>query len=100
MDSILLLLGILAVVMIPTFMAQRRQKQMIARIHQLQDSLTIFDHVVTTAGIHGKVVAIAETTVDLEIASGVVTTWDKQVIVKNLSTEHAADEAEETHDEV
>ena len=35
----------------------------------------------TTSGMHGRISHIGETTVDLEISAGVVTTWDRTSIL-------------------
>ena len=43
------------------------------------------DLVMTTAGLHAKVVETSEATLDLEIAPGVVSTWDRRVIRERLT---------------
>ena len=43
------------------------------------------DRVLTTSGLHATVVATADETLDLEIASGVRTRWDRRVIREKLS---------------
>lgn len=57
----------------------------------LQDSLRIGDRVMTTAGLHATVAALADDTVDLEIAPGVVTTWSRLVIRERVETETPQD---------
>lgn len=83
---ILLLLLLLAV---PQYMLQRKQRAHLERLRALRDSLNIGDVVVTGAGLRGSVTNISETTIDLEIASGVITTWEKESVIRNVSAEEA-----------
>ena len=70
--------------LVPTFLGVRRQKKEMQKVSQLQDSLQIGDRVTTTAGLHATVSALADDTVDLEIAPGVVTTWSRLVIRERI----------------
>lgn len=70
--------------LIPTFLGVRRQKKEMQKVSELQDSLRIGDRVMTTAGLHATVFALADDTVDLEIAPGVVTTWSRLVIRERI----------------
>jgi preprotein translocase subunit YajC len=57
-----------------------------AEAQRLQSSLTNGDQVITTSGLHGTVVDSGdETTVDLEIAPGVRTTWLRAAIREKVS---------------
>ena len=51
----------------------------------MQGSLVVGDKVVTTAGMHGEVVAIGDTTVVLLVAPSVKITYEKSAILKKLS---------------
>ncbi len=93
MDSIIVLVLILIVVTIPSFIIQRKQRRQMEQIRQLQDNLTIGDRVVTTAGLHATVRGIDETTVELETSEGVISTWEKFAIIRNLTETNAAPEA-------
>ena len=62
------------------FMAQRRQKKAMQATIDLHDSLTIGDRIHTSSGLEGTIVDIADDSVDLEIAPGVVTTWMKVAV--------------------
>ena len=64
---------------------QRQRKEMAARIAALQSG----DKVVTTAGIHGIVHTIKETTVTVKVAEGTFLEFDKPAIasVKKKDTE-------------
>lgn len=80
---------LLVALLVPMFLSVRRQKREAANVSTMQESLKVGDNVVTTSGLYGTVVDIDETTVDLEIAEEVVTTWLRQAI-----REVRADEAE------
>ena len=62
------------------FIASRRQRRAMQATIDLHDSLQPGDRVHTTSGLEATVSAIADDTVDLEIAPGVVTTWMKMAI--------------------
>jgi preprotein translocase subunit YajC len=80
---------LLVALLVPMFLSVRRQKREAANVSTMQESLKVGDRVVTTSGLYGTVVDLDETTVDLEIAEEVVTTWLRQAI-----REVRADEAE------
>jgi preprotein translocase subunit YajC len=61
------------------FQSRGRRRAMQATI-DLHESLRPGDRVHTTSGMEATVTAIADDTVDLEIAPGVVTTWMKLAI--------------------
>lgn len=84
---------ILLVLMIPLFLTTRRQKKMMRQTQETQNNLAIGDEVMTTAGLHGEVVGLQDSTVDLEIAEGVVTRWQRVSIRERLTAED--DDAEE-----
>lgn len=86
----LLLILIVLLLFVPQFLLQRRQKKQVQELKQLQDNLAIGQRVMTTAGLHAVVRGIEETTVDLEIAPGVVSTWEKFAVLRNLSEEAEA----------
>ena len=93
--SIILLILILIVVMIPTFIMQRKQRRYLDTIHRLQENLIIGDVIITTAGLHATIRGIADTTVELETSPGVISTWEKHVVIKNLTQEKKAQPAAE-----
>ena len=70
--------------LVPTFLGIRRQKKEMQKVTELQDALQIGDRVTTTAGLYATVTALSETTVDLEIAPGVVTTWARMVVRERI----------------
>ena len=90
MESLLLPLLLIAALALPLVLGSRRQKQAMAAAQRLQDSLTDGDRVMTTSGLHGTVVSTAdESTVDLEIAPGVRTTWLRAAIREKLTEDDA-----------
>lgn len=76
----LIMLALLAVLLFVLPARQRRTMQ--ARAQALQESLTVGAPVMTTSGIHGSVVRLEETTVDLELAPGVVVTFARPAILE------------------
>lgn len=93
MDALLLPLLLIAALALPLFLGSRRQKRAMAEAQQLQESLVDGDLVMTTSGLQARVVSTADdSTVDLEIAPGVRTTWVRAAIREKL-TEDEPDEA-------
>ena len=76
----IVLLALFAVVLF--VLPARQRKRMQAQAQALQESLTIGTPVMTTSGIHGAVAGLAEKTVDLEIAPGVVVTFARPAIME------------------
>ncbi|MGH3871209.1 MAG: preprotein translocase subunit YajC [Pseudonocardiaceae bacterium] len=82
----LLPLLLIAVLALPLILGSRRQKRAMAEAQQLQSSLTEGDRVLTTSGLQATVVGSAdETTIDLEIAPGVHTTWLRAAIRERIT---------------
>ena len=75
MESFVLFLPFLLIIGGFMYFASRRQKRAMQATIDLQESLQPGDLVHTTSGMEATIVAIADDTVDLEIAPGVVTTW-------------------------
>ncbi|WP_410600853.1 preprotein translocase subunit YajC [Amycolatopsis sp. lyj-90] len=81
MNQLLLPLLLMLVVAIPLVMGTRKQKKAAAAQQELLSSLAPGDRVMTTSGLYASVAdASADTTIDLEIAPGVVTTWLRQAV--------------------
>ncbi|MDO4928768.1 MAG: preprotein translocase subunit YajC [Corynebacterium sp.] len=93
--ELLFILLLLLLLFVPQYMLQRKQRAHLERLRALRDSLNVGDVVVTGAGLRGTVANISETAIDLEIASGVITTWEKESVIRNVSAEQAADDAED-----
>lgn len=71
------------------YLSSRRQRKLMQATIDLHDSLRIGDRVHTTSGLEATVTAIADDTVDLEIAPGVVTRWMKLAIRDRIEPEIA-----------
>ena len=93
--TVILLILILIVVMTPTFIMQRKQRRYLDTIRQLQENLMIGDVIITTAGLRATIRGITDTTVELETSPGAVSTWEKHVVIKNLTQEKKAQPAAE-----
>jgi preprotein translocase subunit YajC len=69
----LLLFGLLGLMM---YFMSRRQRRAMQQQQELQSSLAVGDRVMTTSGLYGTVTDTSEdTTIDIEIAPGIETTW-------------------------
>lgn len=95
MDLQFLPLLLIAALLLPLIIGTRRQKRAMADAQRLQSSLTNGDRVMTTSGLHGTVVGCAdETTIDLEIAPGVRTTWLRAAIRERI-VDHPAESGQD-----
>lgn len=86
MDPLFLPLLLIVILAVPLILNTRRQKRAMADAQRLQSSLTDGDRVVTTSGLYATVVGSTdESTVDLEIAPGVRTTWLRAAIRERVA---------------
>ncbi|WP_414940400.1 preprotein translocase subunit YajC [Amycolatopsis sp. cmx-11-51] len=93
MNQLLLPLLLMLVVAIPLVMGTRKQKKAAAKQQELLSSLAPGDRVMTTSGLYASVAdASADTTIDLEIAPGVVTTWLRQAVREKIEPVVETDE--------
>jgi preprotein translocase subunit YajC len=82
----LLPLILLAVVFLLLVVVPARRQMRTARAAQaMRAALTVDTEVMTTSGLHGRVVQLDERTADLEIAPGVVVTFARAAIGEVLS---------------
>jgi preprotein translocase subunit YajC len=91
MDSLVLFLPFLLIMGGFMYFASRRQRRAMQATIDLHESLQPGDRVHTTSGMEATVVAIADDTVDLEIAPGVVTTWMKMAVRDRILPEDPED---------
>ena len=84
---------LILVLMVPLFLGSRRQKKAMATAQALQESLQLGDKVMTSAGLHAIVAGLQDTTVDLEIADGIVTRWERVVVREVVSEEILEDQS-------
>lgn len=71
------MLMIVAMIVIFYFFMIRPQSKKQKEIKKAREAMTKGDRVITAGGIHGKIRAVSELTLDLEIAPGVNITVDK-----------------------
>ncbi len=62
------------------FLSVRRQKKAATAAQEMQDSLQPGARVQTTSGTYATVVGLADGVVDLELAPGIVTRWNRLAI--------------------
>jgi preprotein translocase subunit YajC len=91
MESLVLFLPFLLIMGGFMYFASRRQRRAMQATIDLQESLHPGDRVHTTSGLEATIVAIAEDTVDLEIAPGVVTTWMKMAVRDRILADESED---------
>ncbi|MFI8565793.1 preprotein translocase subunit YajC [Rhodococcus sp. NPDC078407] len=85
---------LIVALLVPLFLNARRQKKVLAKTTEMQDSLKIGDEVVTTAGLYARVVLVEDDTIDLEIADGVITTWSRAVVREVLPDDSEFEDTE------
>ena len=72
-----LMFGALGLMM---YFGMRKQKRQVAEVKRLQETLVVGTRVMTTSGLHGTISAVADDTIELEIAPGVRTTWIRAAV--------------------
>lgn len=92
MESFVLFLPFLLIMGGFMYFASRRQRRAMQATIDLHDSLQSGERVHTTSGLEATIVAIADDTIDLEIAPGVVTTWMKLAIRDRILPDDDIDE--------
>ena len=85
---------LIVALLVPLFLNARRQKKVLAKTTEMQDSLKVGDEVVTTAGLYARVVLVEDDTIDLEIADGVITTWSRAVVREVLPDDSEFDDTD------
>ena len=87
MDALLfpLLLALLAGFM---FLSMRKQKKRVAEMQEMQSSVSTGTRIQLTSGLFGTVIdATSSDYVDVEIATGVVTRWNRLAIMRIVPTD-------------
>jgi preprotein translocase subunit YajC len=62
------------------YFSMKKQKRVAAATKQMHESLVPGARVMTTSGLHGTVTAVADDTIELEIAPGLRTTWVRAAV--------------------
>lgn len=88
MNQPILLLVLAVLLAVPVVLNIRRQQTQLKAAQTVQNGLQVGDQVVTGAGVHATVQALTETTVELEIAPGVSTTWERRAILRKINDTH------------
>jgi preprotein translocase subunit YajC len=99
--STLLLPLIIVLFAVPLFMGTRKQKRAAAQQQSMQSSLSYGDRVMTTSGLYGTVVTTTDTSIDIEIAPGIVTSWLRAAVREKVADSTVglpADEADDVYD--
>jgi preprotein translocase subunit YajC len=78
-------LPLLLIVVVFYFFMIRPQMKRQKEVRKFRDSLAKGDKVITTGGIYGRIIEVKETSVILEIATGVQIKVDKNGIIKDLT---------------
>jgi len=91
MDALILLLPVLLLL----WLVLRGRKQQRA-VSDMQSTLAVGQRVMTTSGLYARIVEVGDTTIDLEVADGVRTTWARAAVARKVEDAAAADPAEQT----
>jgi preprotein translocase subunit YajC len=81
------------------FFGMRKQKRQAADVKRMQESVVPGSRVMTTSGLHGTVTAVADDTIELEIAPGVRTTWVRAAVREVVVPAPSSDDREVAEDE-
>jgi len=95
MESLVLFLPFVLIMGGFMYFASRKQRRAMQATIDLHESLQPGDRVHTTSGMEATIVAIADDTVELEIAPGVVTTWMKLAVRDRILPEDFDDDADD-----
>lgn len=85
MESIFLILLIVVLLGLP-ILSMRKQSKQIKEIKSFQAALEPGMIVQMTSGLHGRIDEVGPTTVSLELTPGVITTWDRNSVLKAVET--------------
>ncbi|MEU2349982.1 preprotein translocase subunit YajC [Modestobacter sp. NPDC049651] len=96
MESLPLLILIALALVVFVVLPQRQRKNMAAKQQAMRESMLPGTRVMTTSGMYASVVSVTDTSVDLEIAPGVVTTWLLAAVREVVPAEAAAESPTET----
>ncbi len=88
-SGIMNIVMIVAIFVIFYFFMIRPQQQKQKEIKKFREGIKSGDKVVTAGGIYGKVRRVADTTFDIEIASGVTITVDKGSVYPSMADAQA-----------
>lgn len=99
MGDLLIFLPFLALFGAIIYMQTRQRKKMLARQAELQSALQLGAHIMLTCGLHGEVAGLADDTVEVEIAPGVVATFARAAVMEVRGAELADSTADDDIDD-
>jgi preprotein translocase subunit YajC len=80
MESMLLPILMFAALGGLMYFSMKKQRRQAAQVKQMQNTLVPGARVMTTSGLHGTVTAVADDTIELEVAPGMRTTWVRAAV--------------------
>ena len=91
MDALILLLPVLLLLWL--VLRGRKQQRAVA---DMQSTRAVGQRVMTTSGLYARIVEVGHTTIDLEVADGVRTTWARAAVARKVEDAVATDPSEQT----
>ena len=85
MSSLILIPILLVFIALPLFQL-RKQNQKLKEIRAFQEQLRAGMVVRMTSGIQGRIHYVGESSIDLEIAPSVITTWDRTAVLNAVDS--------------
>lgn len=98
--ELLLLLFVFALFALPTIFLSRSNRKRLEQARQMQASVKPGDAIVTVSGFHGVIVAGTDTTVDLELAPGVVVTMEREGVLRPVEDQQENQENNAETDDI
>lgn len=85
----LLILLVFVLFALPGILLSRTNRKRVEKARAVQAAAQPGDRIITVSGFHGRIVAAGETTVDVELAAGVVATMEREGVYKVLDAQPA-----------
>lgn len=85
----LLILLVFVLFALPGILLSRTNRKRVEKARAVQAAAQPGDRIITVSGFHGRIVAAGETTVDVELAAGVVVTMEREGVYKVLDAQPA-----------
>lgn len=80
----LLLLLVFVLFALPGLLLSRTNRKRVEKARAVQAAAKPGDRIITVSGFHGEIVAAGESTVDIELAPGLVATMEREGVYKVL----------------
>lgn len=85
----LLILLVFVLFALPGLLLSRSNRKRVEKARAVQSAAKPGDRIITVSGFHGQIVSAGDTTVDLELAPGLVVTMEREGVYKVLDGEFA-----------